>query len=240
MARWLSYPSGSFQGVRLYVPDRRAIVSVAERADGHSVISFAGGQTELVAIPARTVMADLTDLPVPPTFISRNDPSSNLVNCVGAADPGSTISIRAGAALAATAITDATGAWETTSPIQLPPGTHTLIALQTDIFGRQSGPSAPCVVSIQEPPPPPPPPPPPEPEPVSPPPLSPEPPPNQEPAPPSPPPSPLPAEPVTSNGVTVSSGGDGYAEPQAVTLSGGDITGSPTTSDTEPQHQQSE
>lgn len=156
MARrsWLAYPSAQFSGCSIYLPNPSEITAVLETMDGQSVIMLQGGATASVAMPAKTVMAALVPPPDQPMFVGRLNPDAPTATFSGAADPGSTIVIRDGAVAAATATTDATGQWETTAPVILTPGSHTLIAIQTDIFGRQSKPSEPCVLSVPEPPPP--------------------------------------------------------------------------------------
>jgi hypothetical protein len=152
---WLSYPSAEFANCTVYLPDvdnnGHAIMAVRETMDGHSVILFAGGNEVPVMRTAKTVMADLVPPPDPPVFVGRLNPDAPTATFSGAADPGSTVVIRDGAVLAATAQTDATGQWETTSPVDLTPGPHTMIAIQTDIFGRESKSSTPCLLDVPEP-----------------------------------------------------------------------------------------
>lgn len=208
MADWKSYLLTETQGT-LYLVDPRVIVGVRETMDGHCVALLHNGSEVGIRLPAKTVMADVVPPPDPPLFVASLNPDNQTATLSGAADRGSIVNVRDGAQLIATATADADGKWET-APVGLAPGEHSLIATQTDLFGRESQPSPPCVLSVPEPAPPPPAP---EPE-------------------PAPAPAPAPPEPPPTSGA-------GYVDPQAVTLVGGGAEASDP-APPEPAAQQSE
>jgi hypothetical protein len=163
MANWRSYPLADHTGT-LYIVRADFIAGARETMDGNAVLFLYSGDQVKVRVPAKVIMADAAPPPDPPVFVAHTGTDPSQVTLSGMSDPNSTISVRDGAELVASVAADAAGTWESNAPLSLSPGSHTLVAFQTDVFGRQSEPSPPCVLSVPVPAPPPPPPEPPPPE----------------------------------------------------------------------------
>ena len=106
--------------------------------------------------PATVVVAPVGEPPVDdaaqPPVVASVDTAGGLVSPIiaGTAEAGATVTVTASGGLTATAVADAEGSWSV-ELADLPAGTTTIIAEQTDAAGNRSAPSSPVDVTLSAP-----------------------------------------------------------------------------------------
>ena len=142
-----------------------SVAGVGPLADGPYVFTATAtdaASNVSAASPPYTVTVD-TIAPILPPVIAGISPdtgasatdritNTGTVTVSGTAEPGSTVSLFAGATLLGTATTDGSGNWSV--PLTLPEGTYNLTATATDAAGNTSAPSAaaPTIIDLTDPP----------------------------------------------------------------------------------------
>lgn len=152
MAEWLNFMGAGANEHRVFVQPRD-IMAVKEKADSTSVLILTNGSEVPVTANALLVMSKISSPPAPPSFVAQHASPTDVNFAInGAGEAWATVVLKDGAQNIVTTTVDETGAWSVGAV--LAPGTHDLSAVQTNIFGLASQPSATAVVTIEAPPPP--------------------------------------------------------------------------------------